>query len=91
MEGLKRDTNRKKFSMGNIFGDPFALATISIAIVRHNWQELWMYWLTHTDGMDYFFRLLHHCSVARLLPKLFMVVISVHVCRHHRRIYHSRC
>lgn len=24
------------FSMGNIFGDPFALATISIAIVRLN-------------------------------------------------------
>jgi len=39
MEGLKRDNNRKKFSMGNIFGDPFALATISIAIVREDWTR----------------------------------------------------
>ena len=26
---------RKKFSMGNIFGDPFPLATIGIALVRY--------------------------------------------------------
>lgn len=26
---------RKKFSMGNIFGDPFPLATLGIGIVRH--------------------------------------------------------
>jgi hypothetical protein len=26
---------RKKFSLGNIFGDPFPLATLGIAIVRH--------------------------------------------------------
>lgn len=25
----------KKFSMGHIFGDPFPLATIGIAVVRH--------------------------------------------------------
>lgn len=25
----------KKFSMGNIFGDPFPLATLGIGIVRH--------------------------------------------------------
>jgi hypothetical protein len=26
---------RKKFSLGNIFGDPFPLATLGIGIVRH--------------------------------------------------------
>jgi hypothetical protein len=26
---------RKKFSLGNIFGDPFPLATLGIAFVRH--------------------------------------------------------
>lgn len=27
-----------KFSFGHIIGDPFALATISIAIVSYGWQ-----------------------------------------------------
>jgi hypothetical protein len=26
---------RKKFSLGNIFGDPFPLATLGIGFVRH--------------------------------------------------------
>ncbi|PNS18033.1 hypothetical protein CAC42_3992 [Sphaceloma murrayae] len=35
MEGYKRDSfgKRKRFSMGNILGDPFALATISVGIM----------------------------------------------------------
>ncbi|KAF4548791.1 putative high osmolarity signaling protein sho1 [Elsinoe fawcettii] len=35
MEGYKRDSfgKKKRFSMGNIFGDPFALATISVGIM----------------------------------------------------------
>lgn len=39
MEANRRDTygaGRKRFSFGNIAGDPFALATISIAVVRIN-------------------------------------------------------
>lgn len=35
METNRRDTyaRRRRFNMGNIVGDPFALATISIALV----------------------------------------------------------
>ena len=36
MEANRRDTYhaRKRFDIGNIAGDPFALATCSIAVVR---------------------------------------------------------
>ena len=34
LNGGRRDMGRGKFSMANIIGDPFSLATIGIAFVR---------------------------------------------------------
>lgn len=65
MEGYKRDSfgKRKRFSMGNIFGDPFALATISVGIVCSTQPETHGPGLTEdVDGLDNRVCQLCHCS-----------------------------
>lgn len=63
MESYKRDSfgRKKRFNMGNIFGNPFALASISVGVVSHvalspitciHKAEIDVLTMNPTDGMD---------------------------------------
>jgi hypothetical protein len=63
---------RKKFSMGNIFGDPFPLATLGIGIVRHPAKPALL--LSQNTNFEFTVRLddrvreLHRCRHTGRLP-----------------------
>lgn len=83
---------RSKFSMANIIGDPFALATISISIVRRTWSE---YVGTNTDSMiacmAHSFPGFNNSGHPECLPQIRMVDYSLHALLHHRHHYCVRC
>jgi len=66
---------RPRMSVAYIVGNPFALATISIAIVRCLPYVTWRQALTHTQAgmVDCLYQLDHRCHEDQYVFQLFMV------------------
>jgi hypothetical protein len=77
------DSRRARFNIGNIVGDPFALATISICLVRCSLSWIEQVADMLTARMAHSFCSLDHRGCTEPLPQIRLVDIGLYALLHH--------
>jgi hypothetical protein len=74
-----------RFNFGHIIGDPFALVTLAIGLVRNAAACLSVPILTPIACLVDRIRFLYHCRCSVAIPQLCMVGHCIHAVLHNRR------